>query len=340
MNIARRVLSPVISMLLAVVMSGICLPSAFSQGEEEALVQEANRLTGEILDLRTRRKAALSRMDELRFELQSVQGKLALVQAEMGSLEEQIDICRGAYAQALRTLYMQGRASELEVILDSSELDDLWRNIDYLDRFTDSLRDAHHKLKVALEEKAVTERELREYMEKRDRLLESLDLASIDSRISALEDRLSQINARLREIRNGRAQARNGAPISPAPAPGETPVPGKLLERVPDMPPLSCFERTGIVYSGYTTSYGADFHGRPTASGVVYNMYDFTCAHRTLPFGTWLLVTFRGKQVIVQVNDRGPFVPGRVLDLSWRAAQTIGLDGVQWTEFEVLVPRG
>ena len=69
-------------------------------------------------------------------------------------------------------------------------------------------------------------------------------------------------------------------------------------------------------------------------------MYDFTCAHRSLPFGTWLLVKYNGGHVIVQVNDRGPFVPGRVLDLSFGAARSIGLDGVQWTEFEIIVPKG
>ncbi len=339
MGLLRNALPPLLSLLLAWGMSCISPRAAIAQGEEEVLVQEANRLTGEILDLRTRRKIALSRMDDLRSELQSIQEKMDLLQAEMESLQERIDICRDAYAQALRTLYMQGKTSELEVILDSSELEDLWQNIDYVNRFTDSLRDAHHKLKIALEEKEVAERDLREYREKKERLAESLDLASLDSRINALEERLSQINARLREIRNSRAPTRNGGPIPSAPASREIPGPGRLLDRVPEMPPLSDFERTGVVYSGYTTSYGADFHGRPTASGVIYNMYDFTCAHRTLPFGTWLLVTFRERQVIVQVNDRGPFVPGRVLDLSWRAAQTIGLDGVQWTEFEVLVPR-
>ncbi|RJP31304.1 MAG: septal ring lytic transglycosylase RlpA family protein [Actinobacteria bacterium] len=95
-----------------------------------------------------------------------------------------------------------------------------------------------------------------------------------------------------------------------------------------------------MTYAGYTTCYGEEFHGKSTASGVIFNMYDFTCAHRTLPFGTWLLVTFRGGQTIVQVNDRGPFVPGRVLDLSYGSARSIGLDGVQWTEFEILVPKG
>jgi len=78
--------------------------------------------------------------------------------------------------------------------------------------------------------------------------------------------------------------------------------------------------------------YGKDFHGRKTSSGEVYNMYGLSAAHRTLPFGTVLRVTEcqRGKSVHVQVNDRGPFVPDREIDLSFGAAKAIGIvaDGI------------
>lgn len=75
--------------------------------------------------------------------------------------------------------------------------------------------------------------------------------------------------------------------------------------------------------------YGPDFHGRPTASGEQFNMYAMTCAHRELPFGTKLKVinASNGKSVSVVVNDRGPFIPGRDIDLSYAAAKEIGLIG-------------
>ena len=75
--------------------------------------------------------------------------------------------------------------------------------------------------------------------------------------------------------------------------------------------------------------YGPKFHGRPTASGERYDMYGMTCAHKTLKFGTKLRVTNpdNNKSVIVTVNDRGPFVRGRDLDLSYGAAREIGLTG-------------
>lgn len=77
---------------------------------------------------------------------------------------------------------------------------------------------------------------------------------------------------------------------------------------------------------GLASWYGTDFHGRRTASGERYNMYSMTAAHRTLPLGTKVLVTQRvtGRRIRVRINDRGPFVSGRIIDLSYAAARKLG----------------
>lgn len=79
--------------------------------------------------------------------------------------------------------------------------------------------------------------------------------------------------------------------------------------------------------AGKASWYGTGFHGGPTASGLRYDMYSFTAAHRTLPIGTVVKVTTQdsGKSVMVCVTDRGPFVRGRIIDLSYAAADQIGL---------------
>jgi len=85
---------------------------------------------------------------------------------------------------------------------------------------------------------------------------------------------------------------------------------------------------TGKVYAtGVASYYGKKFHGRKTASGEVYDMYAMTAAHRTLPFGTIVEVENKknGRKIIVKINDRGPFIPGRILDLSKGAAQKLGM---------------
>jgi rare lipoprotein A len=75
--------------------------------------------------------------------------------------------------------------------------------------------------------------------------------------------------------------------------------------------------------------YGNEFHGRRTASGQVFNENDLTAAHKTLPFGTRLALTRGDRRIIVIVNDRGPFIAGRDLDLSKAAARELGFSGVE-----------
>jgi rare lipoprotein A len=82
----------------------------------------------------------------------------------------------------------------------------------------------------------------------------------------------------------------------------------------------------GHSFSGMASYYGNE-SGSRTASGARFNQSAMTCAHRSLPFGTKLRVTHGGQSVVVTVNDRGPFVRGRVLDLSTGAARAIGLTG-------------
>jgi rare lipoprotein A len=91
--------------------------------------------------------------------------------------------------------------------------------------------------------------------------------------------------------------------------------------------PLS--KSDGFVQFGKASWYGKKFHGRPTASGQIYDMYKKSAAHKTLPLGTYvrILNISNNKQTIVRINDRGPFVKGRIIDLSYAAAKEIGLVG-------------
>ena len=84
---------------------------------------------------------------------------------------------------------------------------------------------------------------------------------------------------------------------------------------------------SGYHENGMASWYGSDFHGRPTSSGEPYDMYAMTAAHKTLPIPTWVEVTNlrNGRSVIVKVNDRGPFVDGRIIDMSYAAAQSLGM---------------
>ncbi len=88
-------------------------------------------------------------------------------------------------------------------------------------------------------------------------------------------------------------------------------------------------EAQGFRETGIASWYGKKFHGRRTASGEIFDMYRKSAAHKILPLGTHVLVTNlrNGKKIVVRINDRGPFVKGRVIDLSYAAAKAIGLVG-------------
>ena len=95
--------------------------------------------------------------------------------------------------------------------------------------------------------------------------------------------------------------------------------------------------------TGYASWYGKQFHGRKTANGEVYDMDAMTAAHKELPFNTRVrVVNLRtGKSVVVRINDRGPFIEGRIIDLSRRAAGKLGMffTGTMKVRVEILPPR-
>ncbi|MBL8967507.1 MAG: septal ring lytic transglycosylase RlpA family protein [Spirochaetaceae bacterium] len=114
-------------------------------------------------------------------------------------------------------------------------------------------------------------------------------------------------------------------PVALAAAPALPAAPAAVSAAAPaPAPPGS---RSAESFQGVASWYGAQFHGRTTSNGEIYDKNGMTAAHRSLPFGTLLRVTSleTGASVVVRVNDRGPFVAGRVLDLSEGAAGLIGM---------------
>lgn len=114
----------------------------------------------------------------------------------------------------------------------------------------------------------------------------------------------------------------------------------KLPQQQPNLLSQSKPFLLGRSLVGKASWYGPKFHGRPTASGEIFNQHSFTAAHPYLGFGTKVRVTNlnNGRSVIVRINDRGPFVHNRIIDLSKAAASTIGLirSGIAPVRIEVL----
>jgi len=136
------------------------------------------------------------------------------------------------------------------------------------------------------------------------------------------------------------------APPPPKPAPPAPPVEATpRVERLNSGPPNHAYEIKGQRYepestdvpmfeSGLASWYGGPFHGKRTATGERYDMNAMTAAHKTMPLPSYALVRnpANGRQVVVKVNDRGPFVKGRIIDLSRAAARALRIGGVAAVE--------
>ena len=129
----------------------------------------------------------------------------------------------------------------------------------------------------------------------------------------------------------------HGCAISEPPPPERPPghpkpykVFGKWYQPLPDS--------TGFRQRGIASWYGRDFHGKKTSNGEIYDMYAMTAAHKTLPLGTYVRVhnLENNRRVEVRINDRGPFVRGRIVDLSYTAAKEIGIVGPGTASVEVV----
>ena len=111
-------------------------------------------------------------------------------------------------------------------------------------------------------------------------------------------------------------------------------VEGKTYRIMGEKPPA------GTKIQGTASYYADDFHGKKTSNGETYDMYGLTAAHPTLPINTWIEVKnlSNGRTVIVRINDRGPFIEGRILDLSYGAAKVLNMvdKGIQEVEIEIL----
>jgi rare lipoprotein A len=120
---------------------------------------------------------------------------------------------------------------------------------------------------------------------------------------------------------------------------GAAPVPKHPAVKSKENPPSQAENKPYQV--GRASWYGKQFHGRTTANGESFDMFELTAAHKRLPLGSFVKVTNlkSGKWLVVRINDRGPFVGDRIVDLSYGAARLLGIVGVQKVRLDLIQPE-
>jgi rare lipoprotein A (peptidoglycan hydrolase)/outer membrane murein-binding lipoprotein Lpp len=302
--------------------------SAAAQPVQDSLVsteEQVRSLESDIAALQERLGAARNDAVSVAQRLAEVEKSIIDCYMEIDGAEAEVEMARQGLNRGLRQLYIEGRQEPLIKLISSADVTDFLVWSEYVMDVTSREADAFRALKAKKEHLQDCQDKLLAFKKEAAGLAESADTSGIEAQIEAKQAQLADLTSALITMQ---------LPATYAPAPvAFSPT------RVYSEPDVNGFVRTGQVMSGYSGSYASESAGKLTASGEIFDQYAFTCGHRTLPFGTWLLVTFRGRKVIVKVNDRGPAVEGRTLDLSGGAADAIGLTGVQWLDFEIVVPR-
>lgn len=125
-----------------------------------------------------------------------------------------------------------------------------------------------------------------------------------------------------------------------APANAQSDDAGRQVERIERIAPGGHRAADRVLSRGVASRYARSLHGNLTANGERYNHYAVSAAHKTLPFGTLVRVSNRrnGRTIIVRINDRGPYIRGRQLDMSGEAARQLGFSGLARIDYEIVDP--
>lgn len=247
--------------------------------------------------------------------LAATRGRLDRVTSELANLRSERDALRRNVRVRLVAIYKYGgeRRSLLRVVGGESMVD-LARALDALDHVAD------HDARLVRRWRTVEVR-MDELAADRARLV--VRRRALEVAVRSGRERLSRAEARLGQARREAARmarVRESALLPKVGHPENVVIEGAGRDLTPA--PI------GFVETGVASMYHDSFSGERTANGETYDPAAFTAAHPTLPFGTWATVHGPTGAVAVRINDRGPFVGGRIIDLSRAAAEAIGLPGV------------
>ncbi|MDZ4063792.1 MAG: septal ring lytic transglycosylase RlpA family protein, partial [Coriobacteriia bacterium] len=267
-------------------------------------------------------------------------------QEALAGARERLYAARTRYQSRVVRMYKSNALSPLSVLLTSETLSDFYARALMLARIAQrdhqSLADASLAAVEAEYQAAVLDDlkaqdiALRQIQNARSRSLEDALLEQRQLVVRLSVEARNALESTRATNRSTRQQWRDSSIPLDSAIPLKTAVVQPHADRsylVPEYQP-SAYRSLGRVMNSVCSWYGNEFNGRPTASGQIFNQDDFTCASKTLPFGTRLALTRGDRRIIVVVTDRGPFIAGRDLDLSRGAARALGFSGVATVEAE------
>jgi hypothetical protein len=260
-----------------------------------------------------------------------------LLERRLESTSERLERARSRYVERAVEAYKEGPTGRLALVLSADEPSDLLDIAEAQSRAAAADRDTLARMQRAL---AAQSRAQEATDDRKQRLLAAqAEAAALGERVEAT---LAERRSTLRELNEEVARLERAARLRALRAAGDGDVGAAFAQLLRPTGPAPAipdgYVGTGVVFEGIASWYGPGFEGEATANGQIFDPDLYTAASRDLPFGTILHVTYEGKGVVVVINDRGPYLQERILDLSQAAAEAIGL-GLGWVRAEIVVPE-
>ncbi len=286
-------------------------------------------------------------LDVGRAELEAVLAESVGALERLEQVERELRAARRRLDEGIQQLYIRGGSAALTVVMFFDDPTEAGIATHYLEALnasdTQSINDIARLLEemgdlrhTAFESVNVAEADYAEH--ERAFVLAATFAADLEAQQARLEDRVDQLTAGWRDYRWSLVEDIITATGASGALAADSIEQGALRASLPLGPTIGVppeLVSTGRTLRGVASWYGPGFHGRRASSGAIFDERDFTVAHKTLPHGTLLLVTYGDKQAVVMVNDRGPFIEGREFDLSRATAEYLGL-GLGRVKAEVL----
>ena len=321
----------------ALLVAALVQPAAMATDLEE-LRRQAQALADEVTSLERERGDLVSEEDRLTANIVTVSAEIGVLENQIHDANAAVIGARDLYVQRAIEAYKSGSTTRLALLLSADSMGELLT-------MAEATLTAGEIEGRALEELIAARTEVETAQARLDERKQELLGAQAKAQAVSLQitDTIEERRARLAEMTDRivelEAQARAAARVSAAAQ--NIDVGAELLKILQPAGPArgipDGFASTGVTFEGIASWYGPGFEGNPTASGQIFDPSLYTAASKELPLGSWLHVSHQGRGVVVLVNDRGPYVEGRILDLSHAAAQAIGITGLGWVKATILV---
>ena len=314
------------------------VPTAYG-ASVESLQQRARAAAARVGEMEGSLATAMEALDKASAELRETEDSITENEEQVDQLEQDIARSREALDRQVNFIYRSSRLGYLEMIFAAQNLSEFTNALNMIDFMASHDAQTVEDLRVQTAQLESTLADLNELREQQE-TIEISKRTEAQAAQKLLDDQQAYVGSLNRQVQealqaeqdrqNREAATRAAAPSGSNRESGES-----ASSSGGGSGGSGGYVATGMTFSGIASWYQV---GTRTANGERFNPDAMTAAHKTLPFGTLVRVTFRGNSVVVRINDRGPFTGGRVIDLSRGAASAIGLKsaGIGTVQVEVV----